>query len=99
MLIWLVWGLVGLQGRLMDTMTFAEALPALRTRQWHVVVMLFLDALSVHHLPSISSIMANRSLQLHKVNLDPSNSMCWWYIRTETTFTRRTACPILNILC
>ncbi|KAF3340502.1 putative RNA polymerase II subunit B1 CTD phosphatase RPAP2 isoform X1 [Carex littledalei] len=54
-------------GRLMDTMTFSEALPALRTRQWHVVVLLFLDALSVHHLPSLSSVMANRSLLIHKV--------------------------------
>ncbi|XP_078168450.1 putative RNA polymerase II subunit B1 CTD phosphatase RPAP2 homolog [Carex rostrata] len=54
-------------GRLMDTMTFSEALPALRTRQWHVVVVLFLDALSVHHLPSLSSVMANRSLLIHKV--------------------------------
>ncbi|KAJ3691878.1 hypothetical protein LUZ61_000028 [Rhynchospora tenuis] len=54
-------------GRLMDTMTFVEALPALRTRQWHVVVLLFLDALSAHHLPSLSSIISNRSLLLDKV--------------------------------
>ncbi|KAJ1691553.1 hypothetical protein LUZ63_015708 [Rhynchospora breviuscula] len=54
-------------GRLMDTMTLVEALPALRTRQWHVVVLLFLDALSVHHLPLLSSITSNRSLLLHKV--------------------------------
>ncbi|KAJ4789536.1 RNA polymerase II subunit B1 CTD phosphatase RPAP2-like protein [Rhynchospora pubera] len=54
-------------GRLMDTMTLVEALPALRTRQWHVVVLLFLDALSVHHLPLLSSITSNRSLLLLKV--------------------------------
>ncbi|XP_072975505.1 putative RNA polymerase II subunit B1 CTD phosphatase RPAP2 homolog [Typha angustifolia] len=53
--------------RLLDTMSFFEALPSLRVKQWQVIVLLFLDALSVHRLPALALHMTNRNMLLHKV--------------------------------
>lgn len=52
-------------GRFLNTMTFIDAIPPFRTNQWRVIVILFLDALSVHRIPSLGSqIMNKRSLIL-----------------------------------
>nr|XP_010921352.1 putative RNA polymerase II subunit B1 CTD phosphatase RPAP2 homolog [Elaeis guineensis] len=58
-------------GRLLDTMSFVDALPSFRIRQWQVIVLLFLDALSVHRLPPLAPHMTNRNMLLHKV-LNPA---------------------------
>lgn len=59
-------------GRLLRTMSLVNALPPLSSKQWQVVVMLLLDALSVHRLPVLRTRLLNSRLQLHKV-LDSSN--------------------------
>lgn len=53
--------------RLLDTMSFVDALPAFRAKQWQVIVLLFLDALSVSRIPALTSYMTNRRMLLHKV--------------------------------
>lgn len=55
------------QGQLLDTMSLIEAVPAFRTKQWHVIVLLFLEALSLHRLPALAQHMASRNTLLHKV--------------------------------
>ncbi|KAL5067517.1 hypothetical protein RYX36_018404 [Vicia faba] len=45
---------------LLDTMSFVDALPAFRMKQWQVVVLLFVDALSVCRLPTLISYMTDR---------------------------------------
>ncbi|ERN03253.1 putative RNA polymerase II subunit B1 CTD phosphatase RPAP2 homolog isoform X1 [Amborella trichopoda] len=54
-------------GRLLDTMTFTEALPPFRMKQWHVIVLLFLDALSVHIVPALEQHIASRRTLVHKM--------------------------------
>ncbi|KAL3749926.1 hypothetical protein ACJRO7_010971 [Eucalyptus globulus] len=54
-------------GRLLNTMTFMDALPALRTKQWQVIVLLFIDALSVCRVPVLTAHMSNRHPSLQKV--------------------------------
>ncbi|OAY73545.1 putative RNA polymerase II subunit B1 CTD phosphatase RPAP, partial [Ananas comosus] len=54
-------------GLLLDTMSFVEALPSFKTRQWQVIVLLFLDALSAHRLPALAPHMTNKNMLLHKV--------------------------------
>ncbi|XP_062180420.1 putative RNA polymerase II subunit B1 CTD phosphatase RPAP2 homolog [Phragmites australis] len=53
-------------GYLIDTMSFVDALPSLRSRQWQVVILVLLDALSVHRLPAIFPAISNLKL-LQKV--------------------------------
>ncbi|XVE59003.1 hypothetical protein DITRI_Ditri05aG0009300 [Diplodiscus trichospermus] len=54
---------------LLDTMTFMEALPAFRMKQWQVIVLLFIDALSVSRIPALTPHMTNGRMLLHKVLL------------------------------
>ncbi|XWS29044.1 hypothetical protein CRYUN_Cryun25bG0122900 [Craigia yunnanensis] len=54
-------------GRLLDTMYFMEALPAFRMKQWQVVVVLFINALSVCRIPAYTPHMTNGRMLLHKV--------------------------------
>ncbi|KAG8369039.1 hypothetical protein BUALT_Bualt15G0108900 [Buddleja alternifolia] len=49
-------------GRLLDTMSFTDPLPAFRMKQWQVVVLLFLDALSVSRIPALTPYMGRRIL-------------------------------------
>ncbi|KAI4300605.1 hypothetical protein L6164_033961 [Bauhinia variegata] len=53
--------------RLLETMSFMDALPALKIRQWQVVVLLFLDALSVSRIPALISYMTERRMLFQKV--------------------------------
>ncbi|XP_010551019.1 PREDICTED: putative RNA polymerase II subunit B1 CTD phosphatase RPAP2 homolog [Tarenaya hassleriana] len=48
-------------GSLLETMTFTEAIPALRMKQWQVIVLLFMDALSVSRLPLLTHYISNTS--------------------------------------
>ncbi|KAK4427571.1 putative RNA polymerase II subunit B1 CTD phosphatase RPAP2 [Sesamum alatum] len=54
-------------GRLLDTMSFIDPLPAFRMRQWQVIVLLFLDALSVSRIPALTSYLMSRRILLPKV--------------------------------
>ncbi|XP_045808982.1 putative RNA polymerase II subunit B1 CTD phosphatase RPAP2 homolog [Trifolium pratense] len=45
---------------LLDTMSFTDALPAFKMKQWQVVVLLFFDALSVCRIPALISYMTDR---------------------------------------
>ncbi|XP_056165764.1 putative RNA polymerase II subunit B1 CTD phosphatase RPAP2 homolog isoform X2 [Syzygium oleosum] len=54
-------------GRLLDTMSFMDALPALRAKQWQVIVLLFIDALSVCRVPVLTAHMTNRHPSMQKV--------------------------------
>ncbi|KAL0547401.1 hypothetical protein IC582_017335 [Cucumis melo] len=52
---------------LLDTMTFLDALPAFRMKQWQVIVLLFMEALSVCRIPSLASHMSSSRNLYHKV--------------------------------
>ncbi|XP_042009221.1 putative RNA polymerase II subunit B1 CTD phosphatase RPAP2 homolog [Salvia splendens] len=54
-------------GRLLDTMSFTDPIPAFRMKQWHVIVLLFLDALSVSRIPSLTQYMLSRRVVIPKV--------------------------------
>ncbi|PON69610.1 RNA polymerase II subunit B1 CTD phosphatase RPAP2-like protein [Parasponia andersonii] len=54
-------------GCLLDTMSFVDALPPFRMKQWQVVVLLFIEALSVYRLPALTLHMTNRRMLFHKV--------------------------------
>ncbi|THU44653.1 hypothetical protein C4D60_Mb02t09640 [Musa balbisiana] len=73
-------------GCLLDTMSFVDALPSFKLEQWQVVVLLFLDALSVHRLPSLASQVTNMDLLLHKV-LNPAQVSRQEYDSMRDLFT------------
>ncbi|CAI9101354.1 OLC1v1038657C1 [Oldenlandia corymbosa var. corymbosa] len=52
---------------LLDTMSFLDPLPPFRMKQWQLVVLLFLDALSVCRIPSLTPCMTGRRVLLPKV--------------------------------
>lgn len=54
-------------GRLLDTMSFIDPIPAFRMKQWQVIVLLCLDALSVSRIPSLTQYMLSRRTLLPKV--------------------------------
>lgn len=56
-----------MQGRLLDTMSFIDPIPAFRMKQWQVIVLLCLDALSVSRIPSLTQYMLSRRTLLPKV--------------------------------
>lgn len=56
-----------MQGLLLETMSFVEALPAFRVKQWQVISLLFIDALSVCRIPTLTPHMTNRTMLLRKV--------------------------------
>jgi len=55
-------------GYLIDTMSFFDPLPSLRSRQWQVVVLVLLDALSVHRLPALAPVISNSKLLQKMLN-------------------------------
>lgn len=56
----------GLEG-LLNTMSFIDPLPAFKVKQWQVITVLFLDALSVCRIPALTPHMTNRTMLLRKV--------------------------------
>lgn len=56
-----------MQGLLLETMSFVDALPAFRVKQWQVIALLFVDALSVCRIPALTPHMTNRTMLLLKV--------------------------------
>ncbi|KAF8762712.1 hypothetical protein HU200_009243 [Digitaria exilis] len=53
-------------GYLIDTMSFFDPLPSLRSRQWQLVVLVLLDALSIHRLPALAPVLSDSKL-VHKM--------------------------------
>ncbi|MCO5568291.1 hypothetical protein L7F22_021990 [Adiantum nelumboides] len=54
-------------GRFLRTMSFMSAIPAFSSKQWQVVVLLLLDALSVHRLPAVRTRFLNGRQSVQKV--------------------------------
>ncbi|KAF3644726.1 putative RNA polymerase II subunit B1 CTD phosphatase RPAP2 [Capsicum chacoense] len=52
---------------LLDTMSFVDPLPAFRMKQWQLIALLFLDALSVCRIPTLTPYMTARRTSLPKV--------------------------------
>ncbi|CAI0452489.1 unnamed protein product [Linum tenue] len=54
-------------GRLLNTMGFTDAIPALRMKQWQVIAILFLEALSICRIPALAAHISNRRGVIHQV--------------------------------
>ncbi|XAR52734.1 Phosphoprotein phosphatase [Bertholletia excelsa] len=52
---------------LLDTMSFIDPLPPFRMKQWQVIALLFIDALSVSRIPGLTPYIISRRAMLHKV--------------------------------
>ncbi|XP_071932479.1 putative RNA polymerase II subunit B1 CTD phosphatase RPAP2 homolog isoform X2 [Coffea arabica] len=52
---------------LLDTMSFMDPLPPFRMKQWQLLVLLLLDALSVCRIPALTPYMTGRRILLPKV--------------------------------
>ncbi|KAK9048141.1 hypothetical protein SSX86_032896 [Deinandra increscens subsp. villosa] len=57
----------GMVGCLLETMSFLDPLPALRMKQWHVIILLFLEALSVSRIPALAPQLTNTTSFFQKV--------------------------------
>lgn len=56
----------GLAG-LLETMSFMDALPPFRMKQWQAIVLLFLDALSICRIPGLTPHLTSRRVLIPKV--------------------------------
>ncbi|KAL9248231.1 hypothetical protein vseg_021577 [Gypsophila vaccaria] len=54
-------------GCLLNTMSFMDALPPFRMKQWEVIVLLFIDALSVCRIPGLTPHMTSRRILIPKI--------------------------------
>lgn len=54
-------------GNLLNTMSFLDALPSFKLKQWHVIALLFIDALSVCRIPGLAPYMTSGRILLQKV--------------------------------
>ncbi|GAB2287255.1 hypothetical protein Dimus_021638 [Dionaea muscipula] len=54
-------------GLLLNTMSFVDALPPFRMKQWQVIVLLFIDALSVCRIPGLTLHWTSRRMLIPKV--------------------------------
>ncbi|XP_065878875.1 putative RNA polymerase II subunit B1 CTD phosphatase RPAP2 homolog [Euphorbia lathyris] len=52
---------------LLETMSFVDAVPAFRMKQWQLIAFLFVEALSVSRIPALTSYMNTRRLVLNQV--------------------------------
>ncbi|KAJ6677376.1 hypothetical protein OIU85_010535 [Salix viminalis] len=52
---------------LLGTMSFVDAVPGFRMKQWQVIALLFIEALSVCRIPALISYMDNRRMVIQKV--------------------------------
>ncbi|CAN6331317.1 unnamed protein product [Urochloa humidicola] len=55
-------------GYLIDTMSFFDPLPSLRSRQWQVLVLVLLDVLSIHRLPALAPVTSDSKLVQKMLN-------------------------------
>ncbi|KAF5199567.1 Rna polymerase ii subunit b1 ctd phosphatase rpap2-like protein [Thalictrum thalictroides] len=54
-------------GHLLNTMSFVNALPSFKLKQWLVIAILFIDALSVCRIPGVATHMRSERILLQKV--------------------------------
>ncbi|KAL6139119.1 hypothetical protein ACLB2K_064396 [Fragaria x ananassa] len=54
-------------GFMLNTMSFIEALPAFRMKQWQVIALLFIEGLSVCRMPALTPRMTNRRVLIQRV--------------------------------
>ncbi|CAA7398542.1 unnamed protein product [Spirodela intermedia] len=54
-------------GRLVETMSFVDALPPFKMKQWSVITLLFVDALSVHRIPAVAPQVSGSRFLLQKI--------------------------------
>ncbi|XP_050382942.1 putative RNA polymerase II subunit B1 CTD phosphatase RPAP2 homolog [Argentina anserina] len=54
-------------GFMLNTMSFIEAIPAFRMKQWQVIALLFIEGLSVCRIPALTPRMTNRRVLIQKV--------------------------------
>ncbi|XP_004302308.1 PREDICTED: putative RNA polymerase II subunit B1 CTD phosphatase RPAP2 homolog [Fragaria vesca subsp. vesca] len=54
-------------GFMLNTMSFIEALPAFRMKQWQVIALLFIEGLSVCRMPALTPHMTNRRVLIQRV--------------------------------
>ncbi|KAK9692121.1 hypothetical protein RND81_09G242200 [Saponaria officinalis] len=52
---------------LLDTMSFMDGLPPFRMKQWQVIVLLFIDALSVCRIPGLTPHLTSRRILIPKI--------------------------------
>ncbi|PKA54703.1 Putative RNA polymerase II subunit B1 CTD phosphatase RPAP2 like [Apostasia shenzhenica] len=55
-------------GRLIETMSFMDAMPSLKIKQWRVIVLLFLEALSIKRLPALAPYFLNSNVPCQVLN-------------------------------
>ncbi|CAL5097111.1 unnamed protein product [Urochloa decumbens] len=55
-------------GYLIDTMSFFDPLPSLRSRQWQLLVLVLLDVLSIHRLPALAPVVSDSKLVQKMLN-------------------------------
>ncbi|KAL8171783.1 hypothetical protein V2J09_023587 [Rumex salicifolius] len=53
--------------RLLETMSFMDALPPFRHKQWEVISLLFLEALSIHRIPGLAPQLTKKRSFIPKV--------------------------------
>nr|GEX14093.1 putative RNA polymerase II subunit B1 CTD phosphatase RPAP2 homolog [Tanacetum cinerariifolium] len=75
-------------GSLIETMSFLDALPGLRMKQWKVFVLLFIEGLSVCRIPAIAPHLTNKRSFFQKVFADGQISREEYEFRARTEFTR-----------
>jgi hypothetical protein len=63
-------------------MSFVDALPGFRMKQWQVVVLLFVDALSICRIPVLISYMTDRRDLFLKVR-----PFVFFWVQSETVYT------------
>lgn len=56
-----------MQYGLLDTMSFMDPLPPFRMKQWKVIALLFIDALSVCRIPGLTAHLTSRRILFAKV--------------------------------
>ncbi|GAB4851106.1 hypothetical protein Ancab_030400 [Ancistrocladus abbreviatus] len=54
-------------GHLLGTMSFCDALPSFKVKQWQVIVLLFIDALSVCHIPGLAPHLTSKRMLIPKL--------------------------------
>lgn len=53
--------------QLLDTMSFVEPLPPFKSKEWQVVVLLFVESLAVFRIPALAKHMKNKKNLQHKI--------------------------------
>eukprot|EP00252_Welwitschia_mirabilis_P018339 TRINITY_DN40764_c0_g1_i1.p1 TRINITY_DN40764_c0_g1~~TRINITY_DN40764_c0_g1_i1.p1 ORF type:complete len:662 (+),score=90.25 TRINITY_DN40764_c0_g1_i1:153-2138(+) len=93
-----LWSVERALGELVTSMTLLYQVPPFRRKQWHVIVLLFLDALSVHHIPSLSSQLMEKRPLIVKV-LEGSEITYEEYELMKQLLIPLGRCPVFSAQC